>query len=208
MLLTNPISFRNWVRRLINRFGLIIFNHTIFRPMNKTITIFGSAVPAEDDEQYKFAYQLGTLLAQNGFNICTGGYKGIMEAVSKGAYDNGGLVYGVTVDLWNSDPNPYITIEVREKKLFERIEKLLELGDAYIILQGGTGTLLEFAAVWEYANKNLQQPKPIICNSQMWKEIIRVMNNQLKLENKKTDLVITFDKNEEILEYLKDYFVR
>ena len=110
--------------------------------MNKTITIFGSSIPTENDEQYKFAYQLGAALAKNGFNVCTGGYKGIMEAASKGAFDNGGLVYGVTVDLWNSEPNPYITIEVREEKLFERITKLLELGDAYVILQGGTGTLL------------------------------------------------------------------
>ena len=175
--------------------------------MNKTITVFGSAFPKEDDAQYKFAYQLGVLLAQNGFNLCTGGYKGIMEAASKGAFDNGGLVYGVTVDLWNSEPNPYITIEVREEKLFERITKLLELGDAYIILQGGTGTLLEFAAVWEYANKNLQQPKPIICHSNMWKEIVEVMNKQMKLENRRSDLIKCFDSAEEIVEYLKTVFV-
>jgi len=171
--------------------------------MNKTITIFGSSVPVEDESQYKFAYRLGALLAQNGFNICTGGYKGIMEAASKGAYDNGGLVYGVTVDLWNSEPNRYLTIEVREEKLFERIVKLLELGDAYIILQGGTGTLLEFAAVWEFANKNLQQPKSIICHSKMWKEIVDVMNKQMLIENRRTDLISCFDSPEEILKYLK-----
>jgi len=172
--------------------------------MNKTVTIFGSSIPNENDEQYKFAYQLGASLAKNGFNICTGGYKGIMEAASKGAFDNGGLVYGVTVDLWDSEPNPYITIEVREKRLFDRIEKLIELGDAYIILQGGTGTLLEFASVWEYANKNLQQPKPIICQSQMWKGITGTMNNQLKLENRRTDLVIYFNGAQEIVDYLKN----
>jgi uncharacterized protein (TIGR00725 family) len=171
--------------------------------MNKTITIFGSSIPGENDPQYKFAYQLGASLAKNGFNICTGGYKGIMEAASKGAYDNAGLVYGVTVDLWNSEPNPYITIEVREEKLFERISKLIELGDAYVILQGGTGTLLEFSAVWEYANKNLQQQKPIICHSQMWKEIVDVMNRQMLLENRRTDLVKCFDSVEELVEYLK-----
>ena len=171
--------------------------------MNKTITIFGSSIPGENDSQYKFAYQLGASLAKNGFNICTGGYKGIMEAASKGAYDNAGLVYGVTVDLWNSEPNPYITIEVREEKLFERISKLIELGDAYVILQGGTGTLLEFSAVWEYANKNLQQQKPIICHSQMWKEIVDVMNRQMLLENRRTDLVKCFDSVEELVEYLK-----
>ena len=171
--------------------------------MNKTITIFGSAIPTEDDAQYKFAYKLGATLAQNGFNICSGGYSGIMEAASKGAYDNGGFVYGVTIELWNKEPNSYITVEVREQKLFERITKLLELGDAYIILQGGTGTLLEFAAVWEYANKNLQQEKPIICHSNMWKETVDVINKQMLLENRRTDLIKCCDTVEEIVESLK-----
>ena len=170
--------------------------------MNKTITIFGSAIPATDDAQYKFAYELGASLAQNGFNICNGGYGGIMEAVSKGAYDNGGFVYGVTIELWNKEPNQYITVEVREQKLFERITKLLELGDVYIILQGGTGTLLEFASVWEYANKNLQQPKPIICHSNMWKEIVDVMNKQMLLENRRTDLIKWTSSVNEIVEFL------
>ena len=171
--------------------------------MNKTITIFGSAIPREDDAQYKFAYELGVALAKEGFNICTGGYGGIMEAASKGAYDNAGYVYGVTIELWNKEPNQYLTVEVREEKLLERITKLLELGDAYIILQGGTGTLLEFSAVWEYANKNLQQPKPIICNSNMWKEIVDVMNKQMIVENRRTDLIRCFDTVKEIVEYLK-----
>ena len=171
--------------------------------MNKTITIFVSAIPPADDAQYNFASELGTALANEGYNICTGGYGGIMEATSKGAYDNAGFVYGVTVDVWEKDPNPYITVEVREQKLFNRITKLIELGDAFVILQGGTGTLLEFAAVWEYANKNLHQPKPIICHSQMWNEIVSVMNQQMQLENRRVDLIKCFDSVEEIIEYLK-----
>lgn len=174
--------------------------------MNKTITIFGSSIPEKDDAQYKFAYELGASLAKEGFNICTGGYGGIMEAASKGAYDNAGFVYGVTIDLWNKDPNPYITVEVREQKLFERITKLIELGDAYLILQGGTGTLLEFAAIWEYANKNLQSPKAIVCHSQMWKEIVDVMNKQMIIEKRRTDLIKCCDDVDEIVKYLKNNF--
>ncbi|MDY0081569.1 MAG: LOG family protein [Ignavibacteriaceae bacterium] len=170
--------------------------------MNKTITIFGSALPVDGDAQYNFAYELGAALAKAGFKICNGGNKGIMEAASKGAFDNGGFIYGVTVDLWTVKPNPFITAEVRESKLFNRIEKLLELGDAYVILQGGTGTLLEFAAVWEYANKNLQKPKPIICHSEMWKIISDAMNEQLKSENRNTDLVKYCSSVNEIVEYL------
>lgn len=165
--------------------------------MERTVTIFGSSIPKPGEEQYEIAYQLGSKLAEEGFNICTGGYGGIMEAASKGAYDTGGLVYAVTVDNWNSNPNPYITIEVRGKTLFERIEKLIEMGDAYIVLQGGTGTFLELAAVWEYANKKLQPEKPIICHSQMWKEIVVVMNKQMAYEGRRTDLVeISEDVNQ------------
>ena len=171
--------------------------------MNKTITIFGSAIPTEDDAQYKFAYELGAVLAREGFNICTGGYGGIMEAASKGAYDNAGFVYGVTIELWNKQPNQYITVEVREQKLFERITKLIELGDAYVILQGGTGTMLEFSAIWEYANKNLQQSKLIICHSQMWKEVVDVMNKQMIIEKRRTDLIKCCDSVDEIVEYLR-----
>jgi uncharacterized protein (TIGR00725 family) len=171
--------------------------------MERAITIFGSSVPKPGEEQYEFAYKLGSSLAENGFNICTGGYAGIMEAASKGAYDRGGLVYAVTVDHWNSKPNPFITIEVRGKTLFERIEKLIEMGDAYVVLQGGTGTFLELAAIWEYANKKLQQPKPIVCHSEMWKTIIEVMNKQMQYEGRDTGLVKHCESLEEIVEYLK-----
>jgi hypothetical protein len=63
--------------------------------------------------------------------------------------------------------------------------------------------LLECAAVWESANKNLQQPKPIICHSQMWKEIVDVMNTQMIVEKRRTDLINCFDNVEEIVEYLR-----
>lgn len=171
--------------------------------MERTVTIFGSSIPKPGEEQYEIAYQLGSKLAEEGFNICTGGYGGIMEAASKGAYDEGGLVYAVTVDNWNSNPNPYITIEVRGKTLFERIEKLIEMGDAYVVLQGGTGTFLELAAVWEYANKKLQHEKPIICHSQMWKEIVAVMNKQMDYEGRRTDLVEICEDVNQIVGKLK-----
>lgn len=171
--------------------------------MERTITIFGSSIPKPGEEQYEFAYQLGARLAEEGFNICTGGYAGIMEAASKGAYDKGGLVYAVTVDNWNSKPNPYITIEVRGKTLFERIEKLIEMGDAYVVLQGGTGTFLELAAIWEFANKKLQPEKPIVCYSSMWKEIVSIMNSQMKYEGRRTDLIQIAENVDQIIEELK-----
>jgi len=170
--------------------------------MNKTITVFGSSKPVETDKQYKLAYELGVLLAQNGFNVCTGGFFGIMEAVSKGAVENGGEAIGVTVNNWGPDGNKYLTKEIKCSSLFERINKLIETGDGFIILQGGTGTLLELAAVWELTNKGIMDNKPIACHSSMWEEITSVMNDQMKLEGRDDDLVKSFNTIGEIVSYL------
>ncbi len=168
--------------------------------MKKTITVFGSSQPREGDEEYNHAYKLGSLIAKSGFDVCTGGFMGTMEAVSKGANEHGAEVIGVTVNFWGSDPNRFITREIKCKNLLERVNKLVELGDAFVVLQGGTGTLLELAAVWEFANKSLMDHKPILCHSSMWQGIISIMNIQLQNEGRDTELVKAFENVEEIVD--------
>ncbi|MBZ0200858.1 MAG: LOG family protein, partial [Ignavibacteriaceae bacterium] len=123
--------------------------------MNNIVTVFGSSLPEPGDDEYAVGYELGKQLALNKFDVCTGGYKGIMEAVSKGALDNGSRSIGITLGYIKSKPNKYLTEEIKCYDLFERINKLIELGSGYVVLQGGTGTLLELAAVWELMNKKL-----------------------------------------------------
>ncbi len=168
----------------------------------KTITVFGSSLPKEGEEEFETAYQLGKLLAQNNLNVCNGGYKGIMTAVSKGATEAGGEAIGITVDLWNVKPNKYLTKEIKCDSLFERISKLVELGDAYVVLQGGTGTLLELSAVWEFMNKNQLKRKPVVCHSQMWKEIVSIMERQIEKEKRETGLIKPCETVNEIVDYL------
>jgi len=171
--------------------------------MKKIITVFGSSKPINNEEQYLTAYKLGKQLAVNGFDICTGGFNGIMEAASKGAVEAGSEAIGVTVNLWNGRTNKYITKEIVCDTLFERINKLIELGDGFVILQGGTGTLLELAAVWEYCNKGLLESKPIACHSKIWNVIVSEMNQQMKLEGRNFEMVKVFETIEEISEYFK-----
>jgi uncharacterized protein (TIGR00730 family) len=170
--------------------------------MQKTITIFGSSIPQHGDEQYTVAEKLGELLALKGLNVCSGGNLGIMEAVSKGAVTNNAKAIGITLDSVGFTSNKYLTEEIICTSLFDRITKLIQYGDGYVILQGGTGTLLELAAVWELMNKDLLSVKPIVCHSSMWKEIVNVMNDQLRKENRMTDLVKCFNSIEDIADYL------
>ncbi|MCF6269420.1 MAG: LOG family protein [Melioribacteraceae bacterium] len=157
--------------------------------MKKIITVFGSAHPKPGEEEYETAYKLGAMLGKNGFSVCSGGFQGIMDGVSKGATEKGGEAIGVTVNIFSAEPSKYLTKEIKCNSLFDRIEKMVELGDAYIILRGGTGTLVELSIVWEYVNKNLMQAKPIFANGEMWKPIIETIDRRMEYENRQTGIV-------------------
>jgi predicted Rossmann-fold nucleotide-binding protein len=96
--------------------------------------------------------------------------------------------------------------EIKCNSLFERILKLVETGDAFIILQGGTGTLLELATVWEFMNKRLLERKPVLCHSKMWKEIVYIMDKQIEKEERVTGLIKYFANVEGMVEYLSNHF--
>lgn len=171
--------------------------------MKKTITVFGSSIPGPGDEEYSIAYELGKQLAQNNFSVCTGGYSGIMEAVSKGAVEGGGEAIGVTIKDWKSVPNKFLTKNIVCDNLFERIQTLIKFADGFVILKGGTGTLLELAAVWELMNKNILPVKPVVCHSTMWKQIVEIMEVQIESEKRKTGLIKCFDNVSDMVIYLR-----
>lgn len=154
------------------------------------ITIFGSSRVTPDSDEYLAAQQLGRALAERGFDVVTGGYNGVMEAVSRGANEGGGHVIGVTVDViarnFERVPNAFLNQEVRTAALLERIDKLVELGAAYIVLPGGAGTLAELGVVWNLAMLGALQDKPLIVVGQGWERVLGVMTAQLHADE--TDL--------------------
>ena len=169
----------------------------------KIVTVFGSSLPKPGDLEYETAFELGKQLALNGFDVCSGGFQGIMDAVSKGATSEKGKAIGITVDLFDAEPSKYLTTEIKCNTLFERIDKLITSGDAYIVLPGGTGTLVELSLVWEMMNKNMISNRPIICYGEMWKSIVNAMEERTKLEGRKTGLVKCVESVQECLNILK-----
>jgi len=140
----------------------------------KTITIFGTGRTNPDDTAYKLAYEIGKLLAQAGFTIANGGYGGTMLAAAKGAAEAGGKTVGVTcLAFGRGAANEYISREIVTSSLDERLDTLIKLGQGYVVLPGGTGTLLELAKVWELKNKGfLGANKPIILVDGFWKSLV------------------------------------
>jgi len=138
----------------------------------KIITVFGSSRPHEGDADYAEARFLGEELARAGFAVCTGGYGGVMEAVSRGAKEGGGKTFGVTAEFFKPKANEWIDVEVRMKTWQERLFELVRLADGFIACKGGTGTLVELAVVWEMLNKSVISAKPVAVMGEFWAPVL------------------------------------
>lgn len=137
-----------------------------------TVTVFGSSRPRPGDPYYDEARQLGTALAAKGLAVCSGGYGGVMEAVSRGAKEAGGRTLGVTAKFFRSRANQWVDDEIRVDTWQERLFELIQRGDAYVICRGGTGTLVELAFVWEMMNKRVMAKKPVVALGTFWRPVI------------------------------------
>ncbi|HEV2350357.1 MAG TPA: LOG family protein [Terriglobia bacterium] len=151
-----------------------------------TVTIFGSSLPDEGSAAYSDARRLGRLCAESGFAICNGGYGGLMEASARGTREAGGLTIGVTCEVWPMRPNRWITEEVRTRSYPERLITLVERGDAYVVLPGGTGTLVELALAWELMNKSVLSStlggrRPLLVWAPYWRPVIECLNQEVHL---------------------------
>jgi uncharacterized protein (TIGR00725 family) len=79
----------------------------------RIVTVFGSSRPRAGDPQYAAAHALGTALAEKGFVVCSGGYGGVMEAISRGAIEAGGQTLGVTAKSFRARANKWVDEEIR-----------------------------------------------------------------------------------------------
>jgi len=145
----------------------------------KTITVYGSSQVQPPDAVYQDALRIGAGLARAGFAVMSGGYLGVMEAVSKGARQAGGHVIGVTTDQiglqFNVQPNSYLDAIVNYADLRDRLLHMVENADGYLAMPGGIGTLHEIAETWELMRVGGVPRRPFVCYGPMWEEIIAIM---------------------------------
>src|SRR5262245_25352692 len=137
------------------------------------ISVFGGSQPQPDSPAYEEARTLGTLLAQRGHTVLTGGYIGVMEAVSRGAHEAGGHVIGVTcedIEAWRKvSKNQWVKEEIRKKTLVERLHTLIHTCDAAMALPGGAGTLTEISLLWNLMIVESLHRRPLILIGSGWR---------------------------------------
>lgn len=152
------------------------------------IGVMGSARLTERDEWWTHAHQLGGLLAGKGFVVVTGGYGGLMEAVSCGAHEAGGRVIGLTMQHWtNVEPNRW-NVDLRWSKNYgTRLNHFLNC-DGLIALPGGIGTLSEMALAWA-ASQTEGYALPLVLLGECWPPLIQVMLENLVINERDLDFL-------------------
>lgn len=153
----------------------------------KQIAYFGFADAAPNDPLYKEAFEVSKYLTGKGFVAINGGGPGTMRAVSEGAKEAYGTAIGVTFypkDISNfegRDINNPIDVEIKTKNYLERTLKLLELGDAYVVFRGGTGTISEFGMAWGLGRLYFGHHKPLLLYGEYWNNIINTFVDNMRI---------------------------
>lgn len=123
------------------------------------VGVIGSGKPGAGD---RAAYELGRLVAREGYVLLSGGGGGVMNAASRGAAEAGGLVVGVLPTESALDPerpgvfpNPYVHIPIYTGMSDARNAINVKSSDIVVALPGAAGTLSELGLA-------LKRGKPVI----------------------------------------------
>ena len=142
------------------------------------IGVMGSARLKENDGWWAQAHQLGALLAGKGFVVVTGGYSGLMAAVSRGAHEMGGRVIGLPMQHWTGiQPNQWNADLRWSNNYGTRLNHFLHC-DGLIALPGGVGTLSEIAIVWA-ASQTEGRALPLVLLGDCWPPVIQSIRENL-----------------------------
>lgn len=97
------------------------------------------------ERELESATEVGRLAAKKGWIVVCGGLCGVMEAASRGAYEEDGIVVGVLPGSSIDDANKYVTIPIATNMGHARNIIIAHTADALIAVGGGLGTLSEIS---------------------------------------------------------------
>lgn len=116
----------------------------------KYACLFGASSAQLDAKYYNTAFEMGSLLAANGWGLVFGGGDaGLMGSAARGIKHNGGCLIGVIPKRLNMPGIAFLECDelLITDSMHERKARMEELASAYIAMPGGFGTLEELLEV-------------------------------------------------------------
>lgn len=114
------------------------------------ITVYCGSSLGDNEAYAQAAHELGTWIAQNGHTLVYGGSAiGLMGIVAGAALNCGGEVIGVEPRFFleSGIEQHDLTQLIPVDTMSERKAKMIELGQAFVALPGGVGTLEEIVEI-------------------------------------------------------------
>lgn len=156
----------------------IVNNLSRIRPTKRDryrVAIFGSARALPGSFVYNEVKRSAAALAEMGCDIVTGGGPGLMQAANEGAASIGkpDRSTGIRIDLpFEQDVNPYVEQMFQHKTFFSRLQHFVLTADAFVVVPGGIGTVLEMLMIWQLLQVKHVEKVPLILVGEMWEKFV------------------------------------
>lgn len=175
------------------------------------VAVFGSADVDPSHPLYREAFNVARYLAYHDKIVVNGGGPGVMAAATEGARSAGGETLAVT--FYPSDaPNfegrfneNHVDKEIKTANYIERMFGLMDHADAFIVFQGGTGTLSEWATAWLLAHLYYGNHKPLILYGGFWKKVMAVIVENFFIGETEQKVYRIVENEEELIVALNEF---
>ena len=138
------------------------------------VAIFGSARAQPGTYVYDEVKRLSSAFAGLGCDIVTGGGPGLMQAANEGAASAGAPEsIGIRIELpFEQDVNPFVSHAFEHGTFFTRLQHFVIASDAFIVVPGGIGTVLETLMVWQLLQVRHMHDVPLVLVGKMWRGLV------------------------------------
>jgi uncharacterized protein (TIGR00730 family) len=198
----------------------IVNNLTRLRPSRREryrVAIFGSARAQPGSFVYEEVKRASAAFSELGCDIVTGGGPGLMQAANDGAASAGksGRSMGIRVDLpFEQEVNPFVQQAFEHKTFFSRLHHFVIASDAFVVVPGGIGTVLEMLMIWQLLQVRHIENVPLILVGKMWQGLVEwstqsMLDPRLQLANPE-DLMIPqcLDTADEAIDVIRTLHAR
>jgi len=158
----------------------------------ENVTVLGTKSTLPDSPYYRAAYALGKILAQNKLAVETGGGPGIMEAASKGSFENGGQSIGVNMQFEQGIErrNAYLTHSASFFFPFVRKMVITYPSRGFVFFPGGFGTLHQLFEILTLQETKKTPPIPtLLYGSNFWEPLLKYIHQVLREQFKTIGVV-------------------
>ena len=147
------------------------------------IAVFCGSTSGKDPIYKDAAKDLGSWIGENKYTLVYGGGDaGLMGEVAKAAHDKSeviGVVPG-NVDFIKDRPQIYVDKLIEAKDMSDRKHTMFELGDVFIALPGGVGTLDEISETVTLTRIGLYNKPSIFFNRNSYYEPLKKMFEEME----------------------------